>query len=67
MARQAVSPNPGYCPAEVAAKRVRVKLRNGTLHGHVPVNNDSKLGWAAETTDWQLTGSAFDVMEWAPA
>lgn len=59
-----MSPNPGRCPAEATGKRVRVILRNGTRHGDFPVNTDSKLGWAAETTNWRLTGSAFDVLEW---
>lgn len=59
-----MSPNPGHCPPQATGKRVRVVLRNGTRHGHVPVNTDSKMGWAAETTNWHLTGSMFDVVEW---
>lgn len=59
-----MKPNPGRCPPEAAGKRVRVRLRDGTLQGHQPVSADSKLGWAAETTNWRLTGSAFDVLEW---
>ena len=59
-----MNPNPGRCPLEATGKRVRVILRNGTRHGDAPVNTDSKLGWAAETTRWSLTGHAFDVLEW---
>lgn len=61
-----MSPNLGRCPIEAAGKRIRVVLRNGTRHGDTPVNTDSKLGWAAETTRWSLTGHAFDVVEWEP-
>lgn len=56
--------NPGHCPPEAAGKRIRVRLRDGTLQGAAPVNTDSKAGWAAETTNWRLTGSPFDVIEW---
>lgn len=56
--------NPGYCPPAAVGKRVRVVLRDGSRHGFAPVNTDSKLGWAAETTRWSLTGHLADVIEW---
>jgi hypothetical protein len=54
----------GRCPPEASGKRVRVKLRDGTVHGFMPVNTDSKLGWAADTTNWALAGHRADVIEW---
>lgn len=59
-----MNPNPGHYPPEAIGKRVKVRLRDGTIQGDKPVNTDSKLGWAAETTDWSLTDHPFDVVEW---
>ena len=60
----AFRPNPGKQPEETLGKRVVVKLANGTVQGDKPVNNDSKLGWAADTSRWSLTGMAFDIAEY---
>jgi hypothetical protein len=57
-------PNPGYQPDETIGKRVVVRMASGNVHGERPVNSDSKLGWAADTTRWTLTGLPFDVKEY---
>lgn len=59
-----MSPNPGHCPPGAIGKRVRVHLRDGTVQGLAPVSNESPAGWRADTTNWRLTGSQFDVLEW---
>jgi len=57
----------GRCPSEAAGKRVRVRLRNGTLHGAEPASAEAKAGWPADgkgACDWALTGNPFDIIEW---
>lgn len=64
--------NPGRCPSHLmgTGKRVVVRLRNGTEQGRQPVNADTKAGWPAwgdrgsQRTDWSLTGSPFDILEY---
>ena len=57
-------PNPGRCPPEAAGKRIAGRLRNGSGFGSKPVSPTAPLGWAADTTDWRLTGSPFDLLEY---
>lgn len=49
--------NLGRLPEEAEGKRVRVRLRNGSVHS----------GWAADGRSgcrWSLTGSPFDIVEY---
>lgn len=51
-----MKPNPGYCPAEAAGKRVRVRLANGQL--------GPDTGWAADgryACRWSITGHSHDI------
>lgn len=55
--------NLGTMPRDARGKRIRGVLRNGMRFGFEPVANAVPDGWPAETTDWRLTGSDFDVAE----
>lgn len=55
--------NRGMCPADAKGKRIRGVLRSGRRFGFEPVASSVPAGWAAETTDWRITGSPFDVVE----
>ena len=63
----ALQPNLGELPPHAKGKRVRGVLRNGHRFGFEPVANAVPAGWLAETTNWRLTGSPFDVLEWEVA
>lgn len=58
-----MKPNPGYCPAEAAGKRVRLWL----AHGGIAACDDNPMsppGWAADGRGgcrWTLTGAPHDI------
>lgn len=49
--------NPGRCPSEAEGKRVRVRLRNGTV---------PDASWAADGRHgcrWSIDGLPFDILQ----
>ena len=61
-----MKPNPGYCPAEAAGKRIHARLAHGGT-GRADDNLMSPPGWAADGKggcNWRRTGSLFDIAEY---
>lgn len=64
--------NPGYCPPDAAGKRVKVRLRDGSVEGEKPVSDQSPAGWRADEksrgngppANWSLSGFPFDIIEY---
>lgn len=64
--------NHGFCPAEAAGKRIKVKLRDGSIQGDKPVSATSPAGWPADgdangrgpPIRWTLEGHRADVIAW---
>lgn len=58
-----MKPNPGYCPAEAAGKRIRAQLAHGGI-GKCDDSPTTAPGWAADGRGgcrWTFTGSLFDI------
>jgi hypothetical protein len=54
-------PNTGRQPERAKGRRIAVVLANGSAPPETPVTPVSPPGWAADSTRWSLTGSAFDI------
>jgi hypothetical protein len=61
-----MKPNPGYCPADAAGKRVIVELNNGETRGTESVSTTTPLGWAADGPNrcrWSRTSDPFNPFD----